>query len=90
VEAAVGLLVRALLATVLTAPYRQANMPLTLWSLERMRVPAIVVLGEAGPVTPPGTDAHTGCAHHWLPLATLRRRPTRAFWEQPEVCNRIF
>jgi pimeloyl-ACP methyl ester carboxylesterase len=70
-------------------PGQQPRLPMTLARLETIRVPVLVLVGEADLLSPPALmrmlAAHIpGCQFVSVPEAGHA-----AFWEQPEVWNRL-
>jgi len=63
--------------------------PITFARLETLRVPALVLVGEADLVTPPALMRLLAAHMPHCQFATVPEAGHAAFWEQPEIWNRL-
>jgi pimeloyl-ACP methyl ester carboxylesterase len=68
---------------------QQPRTPLTLARLETMRVPTLILVGEADLVSPPALMRMLAAHIPHCQFATVPEAGHAAHWEQPEIWNRL-
>lgn len=70
-------------------PAQPLRQPMTFARLERMRVPTLVLVGEANLLSPPALMRMLAAHIPHCQLATIPEAGHAAHWEQPEIWNRL-